>query len=106
MQFNDLSVLVKIIDTRLALGHHEELKEPENKEYFDSVLTRYTEAIERNQHFIAISPNVESVKELARQLELLFPRDAPLYQVLAARADHHSAVERERIESRPPGYLW
>jgi len=44
--------------------------------------------------------------ELANLFAKLYPNDAPLYTVLAARADHHAKLERERIKARAPGMLW
>ena len=77
------------------------------KEDTIALMKTYTDAIENNTHFVALSPNVEDVIDLANRFSLIYTRrERPMFEVLAARADHHSQVERARIEARSPGYLW
>ena len=73
---------------------------------FDALLITYLTAIERNTHFIALTPNVEDFLAVTNALAELFPEDAPQYQAMGARADRHAREERERISARPPGRLW
>ncbi|MDP7645722.1 MAG: O-antigen ligase family protein [Candidatus Peribacteraceae bacterium] len=77
------------------------------KEDTIGLMKTYVDAVESNTHFIALSPNVEDVIDLANRFSLIYTRrERPMFEVLAARADHHSQVERARIEARSPGYLW
>ncbi len=72
----------------------------------DGLLTRFGEAVEKNTHFIALSSNVEEFIALANFLADRFPGRAPRYEVAAARVETQARRERERTESRPPGFLW
>ena len=103
-KYNDISILHGLIEAYLALDRKEEIekKRPE----FDALLSQYAQAIQANAHYIALSPNVEEFVAVCNTLARLFREDAPRYQVLAAKADHHASIERERIKSRPPGFLW
>jgi len=103
-RFNDISITRGILQAMLIQNQYEEInkRHPE----FENLLQRFGNAIVLNTHFIALSPNVESFIELAERFAQLYPDNAPLYIVLAARADHNSKLERERIEARPPGFLW
>ncbi len=73
---------------------------------FDALLVSYLAAIERNTHFIALTPNVEDFLVVTNELAGFFPEDAPQYQAMGARADRHARGERERIAARPVGRLW
>ncbi|MDO8649267.1 MAG: O-antigen ligase family protein [Candidatus Peregrinibacteria bacterium] len=72
----------------------------------DTLVDEYAKAIVQNTHFIALSPNVEEFLALMTKLEVLFPDDAPRYEVLGARVDRHAKEEREKVKARAPGYLW
>jgi len=103
-QFNDLSVLHGLIETYLALDLKEEIEK--NRPMIDALLNKFADAIERNTHHIALSPNAEELIAICNMLARMYPRDAPRYQVMAAKADHNAQFERSRILSRPPGFLW
>lgn len=103
-RFNDLSVLEGLINAYRATGNTQPITD--RKAEVDSLLTSYADAIERNAHFIALSPNVESFVRIANTMAELYPEDAPRYEVMAAKVDHHASIERERLDSRPPGFLW
>lgn len=103
-RWNDLSVLHGIIEINLSMGRIEEIEKM--KPEIDTIIARYSEAILSNAHFIALSPNVEEFIAVSNVMARLFPDEAPRYQVLAAKVDHHALTERQRIESRPPGFLW
>ena len=103
-RFNDISITRGLLQVLLIQNDYQEInrRHPE----FENLLQRFGNAIVLNTHFIALSPNVEAFIELAERFAQLNPENAPLYVVLAARADHNSKMERERIEARPPGFLW
>ncbi|MBI2523665.1 O-antigen ligase family protein, partial [Candidatus Peregrinibacteria bacterium] len=73
---------------------------------FDALLIAYLTAIERNTHFIALTPNVEEFLAVTRALADLFPADAPQYQAMGAKADREAREERAWIAARPIGRLW
>jgi len=103
-RFNDVGITLGLLRTMLIQNNYEELhvRQPE----FENILRRFGNAIVLNTHFIALSPNVEAFVQIAERFAQLFPENAPLYEVLAARADHNATVERERTAARPPGFLW
>ena len=103
-RYNDMSITQGLLETMLIQNNYQEInaRHPE----FENLLQRFGNAIVFNTHFIALSPNVEAFIDLAERFAQLYPDNAPLYQVLAARADHNSTLERERIDARPPGFLW
>ena len=103
-RFNDISILRGLLQVLLIQNNYQEinLRHPE----FENILQRFGNAIVLNTHFIALSPNVEAFIQLADRFAQLYPDQAPFYVVLAARADHNSKLERERIAARPPGFLW
>jgi len=104
-KYNDFSVTRARTELLMDADKWQELEEVKNE--YTSIMKEFVNAIEHNTHFIALSPNVEEVIELANHFSLIHNRkEAPLYQVLAARADHHSKLEREKIKARTPGYLW
>ncbi|MBT4119306.1 MAG: hypothetical protein HOG89_04725 [Candidatus Peribacter sp.] len=103
-RYNDLSVLHGLIEAYLALDLKEEIES--QKPMIDGLLVMFADAIERNAHHIALSPNVEELIAICNMLARLYPQEAPRYQVMAAKADHHAQFERNRIQSRPPGFLW
>jgi len=103
-KWNDLGVLYGIMEVHLSMDNTDAIRKlrPE----IDGVIQKYSAAILSNTHFIAVSPNVEEFIVILNTMARLFPEDAPRYQVMAAKADHHALTERQRIESRPPGFLW
>jgi len=103
-RYNDLSVLHGLMEAYLALDMKEEIES--QLPMIDGLLTAFADAIGRNAHHIALSPNVEELIAICNMLARLYPEDAPRYQVMAAKADHHAQIERNRILSRPPGFLW
>ena len=103
-KWNHLGALRGLIDALRAQGQKEIIAQ--RRVEFDTLLSAYLEAIERNTHFIALTPNVEEFLAVTGTLAELFPTDAPRYQAMGARADRHAREERERISARPPGRLW
>ncbi len=101
---NDLGSLRGYIETALAMERRD-LVDAKRGE-FDALLEEYAEALERNAHFVALGPNVSEFIEIADALAVLYPEDAPRYQVHAARADMQARMERRKISARPPGFLW
>ncbi|MBI2117264.1 O-antigen ligase family protein [Candidatus Peregrinibacteria bacterium] len=73
---------------------------------FDALLIAYLTAIERNTHFISLTPNVEEFLAVTGTFAELFPADAPRYQAMGAKADREAREERQRIAARPLGRLW
>lgn len=103
-RFNDIGILNGLMDTYVALGDKETLDA--QLPMTEGLLNQYADAIQVNAHYIALSPNVEQFIVACNTLARLYPDKAPKYQVMAAKADHHAQIERERIQSRPPGFLW
>jgi O-antigen ligase len=103
-RFNDISIVQGIIEVLLLTEKYTVITE--RRQEFESLLQRFGNAIVLNTHFIALSPNVESFITLSERFAKLYPDEAPLYVVLAAKADHNSELERERLAARPPGFLW
>ncbi|MBU0766405.1 O-antigen ligase family protein [Patescibacteria group bacterium] len=104
-KYNDASIMNA--HTELLMDSNQWIKLEEIKNKYTAVMKEFVDAIEHNTHFVALSPNAEAIIELANHFSVIHNRkEAPLYQVLAARADHHSKLEREKIKARPPGYLW
>lgn len=102
---NDLSIMHGIMQTYLAMNLQKEIDE--QREEFDAMLDAADQAFKYNVHYIALSPNVEEFIAITKIFEDLYNyHEDPRYQVLGARAEHHARIERERIDSRPPGYLW
>jgi tetratricopeptide (TPR) repeat protein len=80
---------------------------------YESLVLAYGKAIERNDHFIALSPNVEAFLVTAKLLPVLCPLETDLcersrasLELLSASADRNAAKERAMLEARPRGYLW
>ena len=103
-RYNDIGIMESTVDLLIRSGKRNEVRE--RKEEFDALLTAYANAITFNVHYISLSPNVESFIRLAERFATFDYRDAPKYQVFAAKADHHATYERERLKSRAPGFLW
>ncbi|OGJ73091.1 hypothetical protein A2454_00135 [Candidatus Peribacteria bacterium RIFOXYC2_FULL_55_14] len=103
-RFNDIGITEGLVEVLLLQGDRQQIdqRHPE----FESLLQSFGNAIVLNTHFIALSPNVEAFIRLADRFAQLYPENAPLYVVLAARADHNAKLERERIAARLPGFLW
>ncbi len=103
-KYNDLGVVRGLLEARMATDGKEGVEEMLGE--VDPLLRSFADAIQVNAHFIALSSNVEELIYISNMLSRLFPDQAPRYQVMAAKADHHAQIERARIESRPPGFLW
>ena len=103
-RFNDLRIARGQIESLILLKNVDELAA--RKAPMDDLLEAFADGIIRNIHFVALSPNVEEYLSLSGLLAERFPDDAPRYQVRAARVDHQAELEREKIEARPPGFLW
>ena len=102
--YNDLGILHGLVRSYLAWNRAEEIDA--RREEFDSIISDFANAFTYNTHFVSLSPNVEEFVSLCELFARLYPEDAPSYFVLAARADHYAGVERDRIDARPPGFLW
>jgi len=107
-QWNDIGILLGLIEASFVWDEEEESKVRNAlRKEFDPLLMAYSEAIERNAHFIALSHNVEDFIRICELFAIYAPNEeAPRYEVLAAKADYHGRIEREKVQSRPPGYLW
>ncbi len=103
--YNDFGIMRSKVELMIDASMWDELKEV--KDGSIEMMKKYVDAIERNSHYIALSPNVEDVIDLAnRYAEMSTRRYKPQYEVLAARADHHATLERGRVKARRLGYLW
>ena len=103
-KYNDIGITLGLVQSYLAKGDEDAVNSRKNE--IDMLLTAYGNAIIQNSHFIALSANVEQFVSLCEVFIELYPNEAPVYVVLAAKADDHGKLERERIKSRPPGFLW
>lgn len=103
-KYNDLGVVRGLMETYIALDQQNDLEK--QLPMIEDLLQQYSTAFEQNAHYIALSPNVEQFIVICNMLARLYPDAAPKYQVMAAKADHHAQIERERISARPPGFLW
>lgn len=103
-KWNHLGALRGLIGVLRAQGERNAIAE--RREEFSALLAAYLVAIERNTHFVALTPNVEDFLAVTNALAELFPETAPQYQAMGARADRHARTERERIAARPVGRLW
>jgi O-antigen ligase len=103
-KWNDLSITLALVESLRRSDRQKEIQEL--KPEIDALLTSFTEAIAVNAHFVALSHNAEDAIALADALAEEFPKDAPRYEVLAAKADHAMRRERSKAKARSPGYLW
>ena len=72
----------------------------------DALTEKFAAAIERNSHFIGLSPNVEECIALLNLLAKQYPSDAPHYQDLAKRIENKAMELRLKTAARPRGVLW
>lgn len=103
-KYNDVGVMLGLIQAYLDNDQRGAVNARKNE--FDNLIKLYGNAILLNTHFIVLSPNVEQFIELCELMAEMYPDDAPLYIVMAAKADDHAQIERSRITARPPGFLW
>lgn len=103
-KYNDIGIVRGLIEAHLASDQMPEVERM--MPLIEGLMTEYADAIQSNAHFIALSPNVEEFVFVANTLSRLFPDYAPKFQVMAAKVDHHAQMERLKIDSRPPGFLW
>ena len=102
-RWNDLSITLALVEIFAATRHQDlEALKPE----IDILLDAFTDAVTRDAHFIALSHNAEDAIALADLLAVAFPKEAPRYEVLAAKTDYAMRMERAKVKSRPAGYLW
>jgi tetratricopeptide (TPR) repeat protein len=102
-RWNDLSITLALAQTLAGTGQKDlETLKPD----IDILLNAFADSIIRNAHFIALSHNAEDTIALADLLAAAFPKDAPRYEVLAAKTDYAMRTERAKVRSRPAGYLW
>ena len=73
---------------------------------YEALTEAFTEAIMHNIHFIALTPNVESLGESLDLLSQFDPRHAANYQKMKQETMQHAKEERVRLQSRTPGLLW
>ncbi len=100
-RFNDLGILYGAY-----LLSEQESEITAQRPFIDGLLADYAKAIERNTHYIDLSLNVEQFVVICTIMARVYPAEAPRYQVMAAKADYHANLEREKLRSRTPGLLW
>ena len=103
-KWNDIGILLGKLRVQLKLNRQEEINK--SREEIDDIIIKYTNAMMLNTHFILQSPNVDSFISLCELMAELYPDEAHVYYVYAARVDDHARNEREKIASRSPGFLW
>jgi hypothetical protein len=72
----------------------------------ENVFEAFAKAIARNEHFIALSDNVETLVRVTTLLSRLYPHRTQQLEVLRDAAVENATLERQRSDSRPPGMLW
>ena len=70
------------------------------------MLQKYYDAILRNSHYIALSPNVEAFVDVAELMAVLYPSEAPRYQVMAAGVDRQARTERQKLSEFRSQVIW
>ncbi|MBI3816927.1 O-antigen ligase family protein [Candidatus Peregrinibacteria bacterium] len=103
-KYNYLGATYGLVESLERLGDRHALQR--RKPEFDAIIRMYAQAIVENTHFIALSSNVEAFSRLMMLLGRVYPRDAEGYRGLESSVTRHAALERQRITSRAPGYLW
>lgn len=98
---NTLSGLLRV---KLAMKDADYLTQ--HGDEFLALFTAYTEAIQHNTHFIALSASVEEIQEQAALLARAYPDEAVNVRTLALRALQHAKQERDRFEQSASGLLW
>ncbi len=102
-RYADLRILQGLLPL-LALQSNTELAE--RKAEFSEVLQKYYDAILRNSHYIALSPNVEAFVDVAELMAVLYPSEAPRYQVMAAGVDRQARTERQKLSEFRSQVIW
>jgi len=104
-KFNDFGITKSKIKLLIASGRIDELNQVNDSAI--ELMKVFADAIQNNTHFVALSDNPQEVVALAETFSQMADWKAkPLFEVIAARADYHSQMERAKVKSRPAGYLW
>lgn len=103
-KWNHLDALEGIVTLEAATGKRGRIDA--RKAEYDALIRAYAEAILKNTHFIALSPNVERLGIVTEAMASLYPEDAATYRRLAAEAAEHAEEERGRMEGQRTGMLW
>jgi O-antigen ligase len=103
-RFNDVGITNEYVNLIWDIGRRKEVNARHSE--FDRLIGDYREAIMRNAHHIALSPNVEELVTLSNTLAEIFPVSEPAYIVLGSQVVNKAREERARLKARPPGYLW
>ena len=101
---NDLGILGGIVETLISLDEWDVLRD--RLAEIEWQMQRFSDAIERNVHFIALSTNVEAYLDITNRLAQIFSKDAPRYQLMGAKVDRAAERAREKVRARPLGRLW
>jgi len=103
-KYNNLSLLYSVLKTLSIQKNAGALQL--RKTEFDQLFQTYADAINGNVHFIALSANVEQLRDIADLLGLLYVSDAPRYKAISDQVWTNATRERERLSARSVGYLW
>jgi O-antigen ligase len=66
----------------------------------------FKNAIDRNLHFSALSPNPEEAIKIFIMLSVLYPDKGEEYRASREAIEKSAFIERSKIKSRKPGWLW
>lgn len=102
-RYTDLRILHGLFPL-LALQSTTELTERQGE--FSVVMKRFYDAILRNSHFVALTPNVEEFVGLAESMAVQDPAQAPRYQVMAAGVARQAKTERLKQAQLQQQVLW
>ncbi len=102
-RYTDLRILHGLL---MLLSLQSTTEMAERQAEFDTIMQHYYDAILRNAHYIALSPNVEEFLAVAEIMALTFPADAPRYQVMAASVDRQAKIERTQLSELLSQDLW
>jgi hypothetical protein len=118
--WNDLSISRELLEALLAETYRQATSaeaaasqglplHPRIAEVLPTIEERvlaFAQAITKNTHFVALSPNPEEAVKILILLSILQPEKVEEYQALITQIDAKAEAERLKLRSRPPGWLW
>lgn len=102
-RYTDLRILRSLLP---LLSLKSETERTDRKEEFAELLQQYYDAILRNSHYTALTPNVEEFVRIADFMGEQYPEEAPRYQVMAAGVVRQAKAEREKQVTLQSQVLW
>lgn len=72
----------------------------------EAVFRSFGDAILQNTHFIALSQSVETFERISTLLPPVSPSAGQELRAFTTKVLEHAQEERQKLSSRPPGFLW